>query len=268
MNEPSLTSGGTQLHPGVHDFRMAKLDRRPMVVLTAGDYPTARTLDTANLDAILVGDSLGMTLLGYPDTTEVTLTVMEHHTRAVARGATQTFLIADLPIDTYNSPQQALDSSRVLLAAGAHAVKLEGAHSEIISTLTKHDIPVMAHLGMLPQSVKLEGGYKKKGTTVEDRHRLLQEAKQVEAAGAFAVVLELVNAASAQVITQELNIPTIGIGSGPNCDGQVLVTYDLAGAFPWFRPPFAPQYGQAQEQVQRAVERFISEVRSGAFPLS
>src|SRR3982751_2666748 len=193
--------------------------------LTAYDYPTARLLDEAGIDIILVGDSLGMVVLGYEDTTEVTLDVMLHHTRTVARGVKHALVVADLPIHTYDTPQQAVATARALQDAGAQAVKLEGGVSRVpqIEAIVRGGIPFMAHIGMLPQSVRQEGGYKLKGRTPAEAEVLLRDAKAVEEAGAFAVVLEIVAAETARQITDALEIPTIGIGSGDGCDGEILV---------------------------------------------
>lgn len=232
-----------------------------IAALTAYDYPTARLLDEAGVDVILVGDSLGMVVLGLPDTTGVTLNDIVHHTRAVARGTKHALLVADLPCGTYENPQAALDSSLELLEAGAVAVKLEGAHLEIISHLVRHGIPVMAHLGMLPQHVREEGGYKLKGKTAEDAARLVAEALAVEMAGAFAVVLELVIPTVSQEISRKIDIPTIGIGAGSECDGQILVTHDLVGLFPWFTPKFVHPAAKIGESIRDAARGFVAGLR-------
>jgi 3-methyl-2-oxobutanoate hydroxymethyltransferase len=235
-----------------------------IAVLTAADYPTARLLEEAGVDWILVGDSLGMVVLGYPDTTSVTLADMVHHTAAVARGACNTPIIADLPIATYATPEQALESAQQLLSAGANAVKLEGgtSHAPQIAALTHAGIPTMGHIGMLPQSVREEGGYRIKGRSPHEAERLLADALSLEHAGAFALVLELVEPETARRITESLAIPTIGIGSGPHCDGQVLVTHDLTGAFPWFRPKFAKARAQTGESIRDAAKAFVLDIKS------
>src|SRR5947209_15141160 len=213
----------------MHDFRELKKRGEKITALTAYDYPTARLLDESGIEIILVGDSLGMVVLGYEDTTEVTLAEMVHHTRAVARGVKRALLVADLPIHTYEDPAQAVASARALVEAGAQAVKLEGGASHVaqINAIIAKGIPVMGHIGMLPQSVREEGGYKVKGRTPAEADALLLDAKAVEAAGAFAVVLEIVAADTARQISAALQIPTIGIGSGDGCDGEILVTHDL-----------------------------------------
>ncbi len=235
-----------------------------ITALTAYDYPTARLLDESGVDVILVGDSLGMVVLGYEDTTEVTLDEMLHHTRAVARGVQRALLVADMPIHTYNTPEQALETARQLVKAGAAAVKLEGGvtHVRQISAVVEEEIPVMAHIGMLPQSVREEGGYKLKGRTEAQAEALLADARAVESAGAFAVVLEIVAKASAQQITDALQIPTIGIGSGTDCDGQILVTHDLIGLFPWFTPKFVAPEARVAEEIRKAVRAFIERTHS------
>lgn len=231
--------------------------RRPIAALTAYDYPTARLLDEAGIDFLLVGDSLGMVVLGLPDTTEVTLADIIHHTRPVARGAKRAMVVSDLPIGSYDHPESAVNSALELAEAGAQAVKLEGARTEEIAAITEHGVPVVAHLGMLPQRVRLEGGYKIKGKTDDDAQRLIQEALQVEKAGAIAIVLELIVPAVAAEISRRLTIPTIGIGSGKDCDGQILVTHDLLGFYPWFTPRFATPRAAFGKEVTRAAREYI-----------
>lgn len=247
------------------DFRQMKFSGTPIVALTAYDYPMARLLDEAGVDIILVGDSLGMVVLGHPDTTQVSVDAMVHHTKAVALGAKQALIVADLPANSYNTPDDAVRHSRLLIEAGAQAVKLEGGVSVAaqIAAIVGQGIPVMGHIGMLPQHVKEEGGYKIKGKTAEDAASLQDDANAVEAAGAFAVVLELVFEQVTQTITKSLSIPTIGIGSGPSSDGQILVTYDLIGLFPWFTPKFVQTKIQMGRQIQSAVQAYCEEIRRG-----
>ncbi|RFC42149.1 MAG: 3-methyl-2-oxobutanoate hydroxymethyltransferase [Verrucomicrobia bacterium] len=235
----------------------------PIAMLTAYDYPSARLLEEAGIDWILVGDSLGMVVLGYPDTTSVTLADMVHHTSAVARGLSHTPLIADLPIGTYNTEETALNSARELLKAGAHAVKLEGgvSHCAQIAALSAAGIPVMGHIGMLPQSVREEGGYKIKGKTPEQGDALVADALAVEAAGAFSMVVELVQPETARRIQMAVNIPTIGIGAGQYCDGQVLVTHDLVGSFPWFRPKFVTPAASLGEGLRTAAQQWATSLK-------
>jgi 3-methyl-2-oxobutanoate hydroxymethyltransferase len=247
------------------DFREMKRRGEKITALTAADYPTARLLDESGIDIILVGDSLGMVVLGYEDTTEVTLPEMVHHTRAVARGVKRSFLVSDMPIHTYDTPEQAVATARELVAAGAQAVKLEGgsAHAKRIEAVVQAGIPLMAHIGMLPQSVREEGGYKLKGRTQVEIEQLLQDAHAVEKAGAFSVVLEIVLPDTARQITEAIGIPTIGIGSGEQCDGQILVTHDLIGLFPWFTPKFVSPEARVADEIRRAATAFIERTQSG-----
>jgi len=231
--------------------------------LTAYDYPTARLLDEAGVPVILVGDSVGMVVLGYPDTTHVKLEEIRHHVAAVARAKTKALVVADLPYHTYQTAEDALKNARTLMAAGADAIKLEGGVAVLpeINAIREAGIPLMAHIGMLPQSVKEEGGYKIKGRSDADKERLLADAIAVEKAGAFAVVMELVEAELAREITGRLTIPTIGIGSGSHCYGQILVTHDLVGAFPWFRPKFAVAKADVASAIRGAAEAFVRDLR-------
>lgn len=247
----------------VNRFRQMKERGERITALTAYDYPTARLLDESGLDLILVGDSVGMVVLGYEDTTRVTLDEMLHHTRAAARGVKRALLVADLPIHTYDTPREAVVTARKLIAAGAQAVKLEGGVSHVpqISAISEADIPFLAHIGMLPQSVKEEGGYKVKGRLPEQAEALMQDALAVEQAGAFAVVLEIVAAETARKISAALKIPTIGIGSGSGCDGEILVTHDLIGLFPWFTPKFVAPEANVAEQIRQAARAFVTRTR-------
>ena len=248
----------------MQDFRELKRRGEKITALTAYDYPTARLLDESGIEIILVGDSLGMVVLGYEDTTEVTLDEMVHHTRAAARGVKRALLVGDLPIHTYEDPAQAIASARALMEAGAQAVKLEGGASHVaqIEAIITEGIPVMGHIGMLPQSVREEGGYKVKGRTPTEADALLADAAAVEKAGAFAVVLEIVAAETARRITEALAIPTIGIGSGSHCDGQILVTHDLIGLFPWFTPKFVSPEARVADDIRRAAQAFIRRTKS------
>src|SRR5438093_13082438 len=247
------------------DFRDMKRRGERITALTAYDYPTARLLDESGIDIILVGDSLGMVVLGYPDTTRVTLEEMLHHTRAVRRGVKRALLVADMPIHTYDTPEQALETAQALRDVGAEGVKLEGGVSHVaqIEAIVGAGIPFMAHIGMLPQSVREEGGYKVKGRTQSEAEALIADARAVEKAGAFSVVLEIVVADIAKQITNAVGIPTIGIGSGEHCDGQILVTHDLIGLFPWFTPKFVSPEARVAEEIRRAARAFIERTRSG-----
>lgn len=252
------------MKPRIEDFRSLK--HSGIAALTAYDYPTAKILDESDVDIILVGDSLGMVVLGYPDTTNVTMEEMLHHCRAVARGARHTVLVGDLPARSYATPEMAVENARQLMATGMHGVKLEGGISQAdkIAAIAKAGIPVMAHIGMLPQSVRLEGGYKVKGRSEEEAEALLADARAVEAAGAFAVVCEIVAHETAVRVTRAVNIPTIGIGSGRGCDGQILVTHDLIGFFPWFTPPFVKPVADVAGAIRGAADAFVERTRSNA----
>ena len=243
---------------------------RRVAVLTAYDYPTARFLDEAGADVLLVGDSLGMVVLGYDTTIAVTLADMIHHTRPVVRAAQRALVVTDLPFMTYQiSPEEALRSAgRVMQEAGAHAVKLEGgaAVAPTVQRLVAAGVPVMGHIGLTPQSVHALGGYRVQGRTAEAAERLLADAGALAAAGAFAIVLELVPAPLARLITREVGVPTIGIGAGADCDGQVLVTHDLLGLYAGQVPRFVKRYADLAPTVQDAVTRYIREVRDGSFP--
>jgi 3-methyl-2-oxobutanoate hydroxymethyltransferase len=245
-------------------LREMKQRGQKIAVLTAYDYPTARLLDESALDMILVGDSLGMVVLGYPDTTLVTMDEMLHHTRAVARGVQRACLLADLPIASYDTPKLAVANARRLIEAGAHAVKLEGgaSHTAQIRALRDAGIEVMAHIGMQPQRVRIEGGYRVKGKTPEEAERLLADAAAAQDAGAFGLLLELVKSDVAARITAAVSIPTIGIGAGPDCDGQVLVIHDLIGLFPWFTPKFARPQAHVAEDIRAAVAQYLATVRA------
>ncbi len=247
----------------MEDFRERKRRRERITALTAYDYPTARLLDESGIDIILVGDSLGMVVLGYPDTTEVKFEEMLHHTRAAARGVKRALLVADLSIGSYDTPEAAVANARQLVGAGARAVKLEGGASHVpqIRAIVGAGIPLMAHIGMLPQSVRAEGGYKVKGRGAAEAERLLADARAVEEAGAFSVVLEIVASEAARQITGAIGIPTIGIGSGEHCDGQILVTHDLIGLYPWFTPKFVSPAAQVAEEIRRAARIFIERTR-------
>jgi 3-methyl-2-oxobutanoate hydroxymethyltransferase len=244
-------------------YREMKRRGERVSALTAYDYPTARLLDESGLDVILVGDSVGMVVLGYEDTTRVTLDEMVHHTRAVARGVKRALIVADMPIHSYDTPEQSVETARILIKAGAQAVKLEGGISHVrqIETIVSVGIPLMAHIGMLPQSVREEGGYKVKGRTQEQAEALLRDARAVEKAGAFSVVLEIVAPETAKMISQAITIPTIGIGSGKECDGQILVTHDLIGFFPWFTPKFVAPEAKVAEQIRNAAQTFVARTR-------
>jgi 3-methyl-2-oxobutanoate hydroxymethyltransferase len=249
----------------VEKYRDVKKRDDKITALTAYDYPTARLLDESGIDIILVGDSLGMVVLGYEDTTRVTLEEMLHHTRAAARGVKNALLVGDMPIHTFNTPDEAVATAKKFIEAGAQAVKLEGGVSHVahIEAITGAGIPFMAHIGMLPQHVREQGGYKVKGKTQSEAEALIADAKAVEKAGAFSVVLEIVVPEIARQITNAISIPTIGIGSGEHCDGQILVTHDLIGLFPWFTPKFVSPQARVAEEIRKAARAFIERTRAG-----
>jgi len=236
--------------------------RPPVAAITAYDYPSARLCDEAGLQILLVGDSLGMVVGGEPDTTSVTLDQIIYHTRMVRRGTRRAIVVADLPIHTYDTPGQAAVSGRRLVDAGADAVKLEGGLGQVekVRALVGVGISVCGHLGMLPQRVREEGGYKRKGKTAEEAARLVDAATALAGAGVFAIVLESVVASVAEEITRSVSIPTIGIGSGDRCDGQVRVLHDVTGGFPWFVPPFATVHGNVAEVTRAALVAYLEEV--------
>ncbi len=247
-------------------IRAMKTARQRIAALTAYDYPMARLLDEAGIPIILVGDSLGMVVLGYPDTTHVTLAEMEHHIRAVARARPRALLVGDLPYHTYQSPAQAVISAQRLVAAGAEAVKAEGGRDILpqIRAIQAAGIPCMGHVGMLPQHVLEESGkYRIKGKDDAGRAKLLDDANALAEANVFAVVLELVTPSVAKEITAQFPFATIGIGSGPDCDGQILVTHDLLGAFPWFTPKFVQPKLRVGEDVRRVVREWANGLQTG-----
>ena len=244
------------------NFIISKKSRLKQAWLTAYDYPMARLLDESGIDLILVGDSLGMVVLGYEDTVEVTMEEILHHLKAVRRGVKRAPVAADLPNHTYDTPEQALINAISLVDAGADAVKLEGALIDQVRHLVSHGIEVIGHLGMLPQHVREEGGYHKKGKSEAEAQTLLADSLALQEAGCCALVLELVDANVAKTISDQLDIPTIGIGSGLGCDGQILVTPDLLGLQPWFRPAFVKPKADLATPLQQAIQEYISEIRS------
>jgi 3-methyl-2-oxobutanoate hydroxymethyltransferase len=247
------TPCGPKITPEIIRGMKARGER--IASLTAYDFPMSRLLDQAGIPLILVGDSVGMVVLGYPDTTHVTMAEMEHHVRAVARAKPRALLVADLPYRSYETVEAAVGNARRLITAGAEAVKAEGGREILsqIEAITAAGIPFMAHLGMLPQHVLEEGGYHIKGKTEPEHARLLDDADAVAKAGAFAVVLELVAAPVAREITGKVGIPTIGIGAGNDCDGQILVTPDLLGMLPWFSLKHVKPKLNAADQMRSVV---------------
>jgi len=240
-----------------------------LAMLTAYDFPTARLVAEAGVDLILVGDSLGMVVLGYDSTVPVTMDDMVHHTRAARRGAPDAFLIADMPFLSYASPEQALQSAaRLMKDARADAVKLEGGAEvvPVVETLVKAGVPVLGHVGLTPQTASALGGYRLQGKDEASVRRIMEGALALEKAGCWGVVLELVPAELAKLVTSRIGIPTIGIGAGAHCDGQVLVFHDVVGLFSGFTPTFVKRYAEAGNAIRDALKRYAEEVRSGTFP--
>ena len=239
-------------------------------MLTAYDYPSAKIADAAGADILLVGDSLGMVVLGYPDTLSVTVDDMLHHTRAAARGAKTSLLVGDMPYLSYHvSIEESVRNAGKFIQAGAQAVKVEGAKESRLKTIQAildAEIPVMGHIGLTPQSVNALGGFKLQGKNADDARRLLDEAVALERVGCFSLVLECVPAELAAMITEQITIPTIGIGAGPSCDGQVLVYHDVLGMYDGHTPKFVRKYANAATDLQQALEAYLADVRSGAFP--
>src|SRR5438093_4865606 len=250
----------------VPDFLSARSRGQRLTLLTAYDYTMARLLDAAGVDGVLVGDSLGMVVQGQPDCLAVTLDEMVYHTRLVVRGARRALVVADMPFMSFQvSPQQALENAgRLIKEGGAHAVKLEGGvrSAASIAAIASADIPVMGHVGLTPQSLRRFGGFR----VQRDEAKLMEDALATEQAGAFAVVVECVPVETAQKVTAALKIPTIGIGAGAGCDGQILVTHDMLGLFDDLRPRFVKQYADLGQEIIRAAEGYCREVRDGAFP--
>lgn len=251
-------------------FLEAKSKGRKLVVMTAYDYSMARLADPCDIDAILVGDSLGMVCLGYKDTLRVTMEDMIHHTKAVSRGRAEALLISDMPFMSYQvSVEEAVRNAGRLVQEGyAEAVKLEGGTDVLshVKAIVKAQIPVMGHIGLTPQSVNILGGFKVQGRQLETAKKLIDDAKRLEDAGAFSITLECVPAALSQKITEAVSIPTIGIGAGASCDGQVLVFHDMLGMFPDMRPKFVKVFSDAGASMQEGIRKYAEEVRDGAFP--
>ncbi len=239
----------------------AMKNKEKIAVLTAYGYPIAKILDEAKFDIILVGDSLGMVVMGYETTKEVTMQDMIRHVKAVANGSKNTLIIADMPINSYNTSQEAIKNAKLLIEAGAHGVKPEG-KPDIINTLTKQNIPVMGHIGLLPQTQK----YEVKGKNAEEAKNLISDAKKTEKAGAFSIIIESVPTELAKRITKSINIPTIGIGAGKYCDGQVLVINDMLGFYDKLKPKFVKQYADLWNVIKKAVLQYKEEVKQGKFP--
>lgn len=254
MTRPKITAA---------DIRAMKVRHEKVAALTAYDFPMTRLLDEAGLPLLLVGDSLGMVVLGYADTTQVTMAEMEHHVRAAARAKPRALLAADLPYRSYDTVETAVANAKRLVAAGAEAIKAEGGREILpqVQAIIASGIPFLGHLGMLPQRVLEEGGYRIKGKKVPEQEALLADGEALAQAGAFAVVLELVTAPVAKELSQRLPIPTIGIGSGPDCDGQILVTPDLLGMLPWYSLKHVKPKLNAAEQMRAVVTQWQESVQ-------
>lgn len=254
----------------IRDIAGMKTGGEKIAMVTAYDYTTAKLADKAGIPVILVGDSLGMVVLGYESTIPVTMEDMLHHIKAVARGSKHSLIVGDLPFMTYQIDEaQALhNSARFLQEGGAHAVKLEGGETvaETVFGIVERGIPVLGHIGLTPQSVNQFGGYRVRGDKKEEAAQLLRDAMALEQAGAFAVVLELVPSSLSRLITERLTIPTIGIGSGSNCDGQVQVIHDMMGLFTDFVPKHTKQYARLADTITDALKLYADEVKSGTFP--
>ena len=251
-------------------FKESKKNGEKLTMLTAYDYTTAKLLDESGIDSILVGDSLGMVVLGYDDTLSVTMEDMIHHSAAVARGAKNALIVTDMPFMSYQTSvyDAVVNAGRLVKEGGAQAVKLEGGieFCEHIKAIVRASIPVCAHIGLTPQSINAFGGFKVQGKGKDAAQKLLDEARAVEEAGAFAVVLECVPAKLAKKISESISIPTIGIGAGAGCDGQVLVYQDMLAMYSDFKPKFVKQYAQIGSVMKEAFRQYIDEVKSGAFP--
>ncbi|WP_069650683.1 3-methyl-2-oxobutanoate hydroxymethyltransferase [Caloranaerobacter ferrireducens] len=251
-------------------FLKAKAEGRKITMLTAYDYSTAKLLDEAGVDSILVGDSLGMVMLGYENTLQVTIEDIIHHTKAVSRGVNRALIIADMPFLSYHvSVEDTIrNAGRLIKEGGAHAVKLEGGENIIdkVKALVDAQIPVCGHLGLTPQSVNVLGGFKVQGKSIENAKKIIEDAILLEKAGVFAIVLEAVPEPLAKIITEKISVPTIGIGAGKYCDGQVLVLQDMLGMFSDFTPKFVKKFRDLGKEIREGVKEYIKEVCEGTFP--
>ena len=254
----------------IHTIREMKQKGEKISMLTAYDYATASLIDEAGIPLILVGDSLGMVVLGYDSTIPVTIEEMLHHTRAVVRGAKKALVVGDMPFMTYHvSIEDAIDNAgRFLKEAGCQAVKLEGGETmaETVRRVVQCGIPVMGHIGLTPQAIHQLGGFKVQGKTAQAAEQMIKDAKALEEAGAFSIVLEAIPTPLAKIITEKTSVPTIGIGAGPHCDGQVQVISDLLGLYTDFVPKHAKRYATLSDTIKQATRDYISEVRAGTFP--
>ena len=254
----------------IKSFQKAKDEKRPISMLTAYDYSMAKILDGAGADALLVGDSLGMVVQGHDSTISVTIEDMIYHARAVNRAAKRALVIVDMPFMSYHvSTEEAVrNAGRLMKEGGAHAIKLEGGveFAETIRQIVRAQIPVMGHIGMTPQSVHMFGGFKVQGKSLVQAQKIIDDAKALEEAGVFAITLECVPEELSKIITETVNVPTIGIGAGKYCDGQVLVSNDMLGMFSDFVPKFVKQYAHISSDIERAVKTYIKEMNESSFP--
>jgi 3-methyl-2-oxobutanoate hydroxymethyltransferase len=252
----------------IHKLREMKRQGQKISALTAYDFFTAKIMDEVGIQLILVGDSLGMAVLGYENTLPVTMDEMVHHTKAVARAKPRALVVADMPFMTYSTVETALENAGRFIQAGADAVKLEGGETvaDQIRALVGAGVPVLGHVGLLPQSILETGGYKIQGRTAQSAEKVLRDAKAVEEAGAFAMVIEGTTSNVSEQVTKSVSIPTIGIGAGLHCDGQVLVSNDMLGLFTWFTPKHVKRYANLSEEMRKAFATYKSEVESGKFP--
>ena len=254
----------------VSTFKKAKVDGKRLATLTAYDYSTAKLIDSCDVDGILVGDSLGMVCLGYKDTLSVTMEDMIHHIRAVSRGVENALLIGDMPFMSYQASvyDAVKNAGRLIQEAGAVAVKLEGGSEvvEQVKAIVKAQIPVMGHIGLTPQSVNMFGGFKVQGRDAQKAKQFIEDAKKLEDAGAFSIVLECIPKELAGIITESVSIPTIGIGAGMACDGQILVYHDMLGMYSDFSPKFVKAYENIGELIKAGVSKYVDEVINGMFP--
>lgn len=254
----------------VATFRQAKEDGQKLTMLTAYDFSTAKLIDESGVNSILVGDSLGMVSLGYENTLSVTMEDMIHHTKAVARGTKNALIVADMPFMSYHTStyDAVVNAGRLIKEGNAHCVKLEGGTEmvEVVKAVVRAQIPVVGHIGLTPQSVNAFGGFKVQGKSEEAAKKIIEDAIAIEQAGAFAIVLECVPAKLAEIISKKISIPTIGIGAGAGCDGQVLVYQDMLGMFGGFVPKFVKKYANLGDDMKAAFRKYIEEVNDGVFP--
>lgn len=244
-------------------IKAMKAESKKIVMITAYDYPTAQMLEKVDMDIILVGDSLAMVVLGYENTRTVTMDDMLRHTQAVANGNQTSMIVGDMPYKSYEEPEQAVKNAKRFYKVGANAVKIEGNKPDIVKAILAENIPVMGHVGLTPQTAK---SFKVQGRDKEAAERIIKEAVELEEAGCFSVVLECIPKSLAKSITERLEIPTIGIGAGIHCDGQVLVVHDMLGLFERFTPHFVKRYANIGAEMAKAFEQYIREVRDGVFP--